>query len=189
MSINRKEFFKTACLSGACLCGFGSLAFSKSNETPADVVSSEEEDKKPDLVKKYLGSLLVNLQENLGEEEKRKIVKNLALIHYEQLNMDRVLEPFYNNLEGFLAFLEKEWNWKVSFDQATQTIVADENKNYCVCPMLNLKSGTQPAAICYCSEGFAEKMFSKVVGKPVSARVISSIHRGNERCIYRIQMV
>jgi predicted hydrocarbon binding protein len=67
-----------------------------------------------------------------------------------------------------------------------QNRIADENKTKCVCPMVNKEKGVRSSILCYCSEGFAEKMFSTVVGHPVKAKVISSIHRGNNRCKYQI---
>lgn len=42
--------------------------------------------------------------------------------------------------------------------------------------------------LCDCSEGFTEKMFSAVVGKPVKAEVVASIQRGAESCRYRITL-
>lgn len=42
--------------------------------------------------------------------------------------------------------------------------------------------------MCYCSEGFAERMFSVVCEHQVEAVVISSVQRGDERCIYRIEL-
>jgi hypothetical protein len=187
MTITRKDFFKKACLTGACFCGFSSLAFSAKNNTLLGT-STEEEDKRLILVQEYLGGLLLNMQENMSEEENRKAIKKLALVHYNQLNMDEFLKPYENNLDGFIGFIGKEWSWKVTYDKSTQIILADENKSYCVCPMINHKAGIKPGALCYCSEGFAERMFSKVVGHPVKASVISSIHRGNDRCIYKIEV-
>lgn len=188
MTITRKEFFRKACVTGACFCGFSSLAFSANNNTEPSSSSSEEEDKRLTLVQEYLGGLLLNMQENLTEEENRKAIKELALVHYKQLNMDEFLKPYENNLDSFIGFIEKEWGWKVTYDKTTQIILADENKSYCVCPMINQKSGIKPGALCYCSEGFAEKMFSTVAGHPVKATVISSIHRGNDRCKYEIRL-
>ncbi len=36
MQITRKDFFKKACLSGACLCGFASVGFSADNGIKTD---------------------------------------------------------------------------------------------------------------------------------------------------------
>jgi predicted hydrocarbon binding protein len=187
MPHTRKDFFRKACVAGACMCGFGAIAFS-ANSNPEPALQSENNDKNQLLVQKYLGVLLLNIQLQLDEGETRKLVRDLAEIHYQDMNMDKIMEPFKDNLDDFLSFLENEWKWKITYNRDSRTILADENKDYCVCPMINLKSGIKPAAICYCSEGFAERMFAKAAGTPVSARIVSSIHRGDERCVYEIKI-
>ena len=187
--MNRKSFIQHASCFGACLCGFSSLAYSslKNNKvTPSS--SDKEEDKRLELVQDYLGMLLINLQQNKNEKQNRKAIKQLSQIHYKQLNMDEILKPFENNLNGFINFLEKEWRWKVNYNLKTQILIADENKSYCVCPMINHKTGIKPGVLCYCSEGFAEQMFSKVLGHPAKAKVIASIQRGDSSCKYQINL-
>lgn len=171
-----------------CFCGFSSLAFSAKNSTELSSATTEEEDKRLTLVQEYLGGLLLNMQENLTEDENRTAIKQLARVHYAQLNMDEFLKPFENNLEGFMGLIEKEWGWKVTYDKSAQIILADENKPECVCPMINHKTGIKPEALCYCSEGFSERMFSKITGRPVKATVVSSIHWGDPTCRYQIQL-
>jgi hypothetical protein len=187
MTINRKDFFKTACISGACLCGFGSLALSANANNEQETNTSEEQ-KKLELVQEYLEALLQNMQQNLHEDALPELLKSLASVHYKQLNMDAFLKPYEIKLTQFIAFLEKEWGWKVDYNPISKTIVANENKDHCVCPMLNLKTGIKPAAICYCSEGFAELMFAKAAGVPVEAKIVASIHRGDKQCIYKITL-
>lgn len=186
MTITRKEFFRKSCISGACMCGFGSFVLSANSN--AETLEKEDEKLKPTIEQEWLTGLLLRMHDNLNEEENRKVIKQLAEVHYKQLNMDEFLKPYENDLNGFTAFIEKEWGWKISYDVSTKIITADENKNFCVCPIVNQKLGVKTAALCYCSEGFAERMFSKVVGHDVSAKVISSIHRGDEKCVYEIQL-
>ena len=183
-NINRKEFLKKTCLYGACLCGFGSIGLSNgSGGSESDPGLSAE---KKDIRHEWISVLLSNLSNELNEKQKREIFKKCASAHYEDLGMDKTLEPFRNDLEKFLTFLEEEWDWKIDYDKETGTIIADENKSYCVCPVINESHKTDLSSMCYCSEGFAELMFSYVTGVSASATVVSSIHRGNDRCIYRI---
>lgn len=185
MLMNRKEFLKKACLSGACMCGFSSIALF-ANNVGNQQPTSEPVDSKLLLVQEWVSSLLSNMNEQLSEEELRRALKSCAIVHYNNLKMDNVLSAYIGKLDKFIEFLEKEWAWKVDYDKASKTLIANENKNYCVCPMINHKAGVKPTAICYCSEGFAEKMFSTIAGVPAKATVISSIHRGNDRCKYKI---
>jgi hypothetical protein len=67
-----------------------------------------------------------------------------------------------------------------------EIILADENKPSCVCPLLKDAERLFPG-LCYCSEGFAELMFSAVFKYPVRASVVSSIQRGDSHCVYKIE--
>jgi hypothetical protein len=40
-----------------------------------------------------------------------------------------------------------------------------------------------------CSEGFAERMFSNVLGQPVQASVLRSILKGDPSCVYEVQIL
>ena len=183
-AISRKQFFKRACFTGICMCGFGSVALSDTNEN-SDQTEENQNDNQI-LIQTWISNLLSNIDKELEEERKRNILKECSIVHYENLKMNDILSPYINNLEGFIGFLEEEWGWKIDFNKTTKTLIANENKKYCVCPMINNKKGGNKSAICYCSEGFAEKMFSTVAGVSAKATVISSIQRGDERCVYKI---
>lgn len=186
MSVTRKDFFKKTCLAGTCLCGFTSLAFLGPNHTATTDEAPDDKNRK--FMQDWISTLLLNIDENADEDECRKIMKPCAMAHYNYLEMDNVLAPYVGDMEKFTQFISNEWGWKIDFNKESGIIIADENKSYCVCPMVNKEKGVRSSILCYCSEGFAEKMFSTVAGKPVSARVISSIHRGNEQCKYEIRL-
>jgi len=173
MAVNRKEFIKYTCFTGVCMYGFSALAATKENSGNQETNSSIQE-KDNILMQEWISGLLSNLNDGLDKETLRKTIKKCAIVHFNNLKMDDVLRDYENNPEKFIVFLEEKWDWKIDYNPSSNTIIANENKNHCVCPMANKEKGVSPA-MCYCSEGFAEKMFSKVVGKPVMATVISSI--------------
>lgn len=187
MALTRKDFFKKACLTSACFCGFTSLAV-RGVSLPGISGTTEPDDKKLKFMQDWISTLLLNVDENADDEECRTIMNPCALAHYNFLEMDKVLAPYVGDMVKFTQFIGNEWGWKIDYNQESNVIVADENKAYCVCPMVNKEKGVRSSILCYCSEGFAERMFSKVAGHPVSARVISSIHRGNDRCKYEIRL-
>jgi hypothetical protein len=102
--------------------------------------------------------------------------------------MDSVLAPLRGDLPSFLAFLRSEWGWIVEHDAAAGVVLANENRDRCVCPLVPEEHGSDLGALCDCSEGFAERMFSAVTGAPVRARVVESILRGGARCRYRVEL-
>ncbi len=190
--MDRKGFLKKACLAGACGCGLGAIALKAGNiVNPGQGNKAEQETQtttENQVAQQWLKNLLENLDGNLEEGELRRIVKMSSVVHYDHLKMDGLLSGYKGRLKEFLDFLGTEWGWKVDYNETTGVILADENKSWCVCPVLGKTSEPENPAICYCSEGFAEQMFSVVVGKPVDARVISSVRRGDKSCIYRIEI-
>lgn len=112
--------------------------------------------------------------------------ENCACFHYDMNNMDLIIQNFKGNLSGFLVFLCDTWGWKVTLCNNEKKIIIDENKDYCVCPVVHEMSENVPENICNCSEHFAKKMFSQVTGSPVNVKVIRSILRDGKSCMYEI---
>ncbi|HPB06257.1 MAG TPA: hypothetical protein PKX60_08455 [Prolixibacteraceae bacterium] len=183
MTVNRKDFLKKVCFSGACLCGFGSIAFSKE-------VDDSNEDKmqtqKLSLLQDWIASILLNVNDELDKGSARKLIKKTAGVHFENLKMDTLLAEYKGDLDKFTVFLREKSGWKVDYDKEKRILIADENKNYCVCPIAVHSKEKDSSAMCYCSEGFAEKMFSLVSGKQAQAEVIASIRKGDTSCKYKI---
>jgi hypothetical protein len=185
MSLSRKDFFKTICISGACLCGFSSLALPATG-SENQITSANESKAKEQLLQAWIAQILTNINSELDEAEIRKVMKSCALVHYSDLKMDDLLSGYVGNLDKFTGWIEENWGWKIEYDKEEKILIAEENKSYCVCPMVNHQSGSKLPVMCFCSEGFAEKMFSTVVGVPVTASVVSSILRGDKSCKYKI---
>jgi hypothetical protein len=180
--MDRKTFFKKACFAGACFCGFSNISgFANTN-------TSTVQDKNKQLKQDWLSNLLSNLNQDLEEDVLRKIVKKSSIVHYNNLNMNSLLSDYIGDLEGFNKYIESTWGWKIDYNKTTKVLIADENKNSCVCPILEHKKEINTSAICYCSEGFAEKMFSVVTGVSVTAKVISSVRKGDKTCKYKIEL-
>lgn len=184
MTTTRRSFFKKACISGACFCGFASLLHSKQTDISENITI----DPKEKMYKNWISEILSNLNTKIDEKQLRELIKSAGKSHYEYLQMDQLLAPYIGNLNEFTRFIEKEWGWIFSYEKNGKILIADENKSYCVCPLLNQNKTDKLPALCYCSEGFAEMMFSKVNKTPVKAIIISSIQRGNDKCVYKIHL-
>jgi len=185
MSINRKDFLKTACLSGVCLCGFSAIARSANSIKPSAPSVSTPDDNQI-LIQDWVSMLISNLGAGLDQEAVRTVIRKSAIVHYNNLKMDDVLAGYIGNLDKFIGFLHEKWDWQIDYNKATKTLIASENKTYCVCPIIKHKKEQDTSAICYCSEGFTEKMFSIVAGVATTATVVSSIRRGDAFCKYKI---
>ncbi len=180
--MDRKVFLRKACIAGVCGCGFGTLALQGGNETQAEQETVNQ------VARQWLVRLLDNLDRNIDAGDLRQIVKMSAGVHYDHLKMDDLLAGYTGRMKDFIGFLEKEWGWKIDYNESTGVLLADENKTWCVCPVLKGTAPTESPVICYCSEGFAERMFSRVAGTAVTASVVSSVRRGDKTCIYRVEI-
>lgn len=137
----------------------------------------------------WISEILTHINNNLDEEKLRLIIKSTSKVHYQHLKMDELLAPYIGKLDDFITFIEKEWGWKIHFEDGNQKIlIANENKSYCVCPLINFQSTKRHPALCFCSEGFAEQMFATVCQCKVQATVISSVQRRDAQCIYKIEL-
>ncbi len=185
MSVTRKEFLTKACFAGACICGFGLplFAVNQQNVNGRNVVPSNDE---KTFVQNWIATLLKKLDSDSNPIDLAKNIKKNADVHFSDLKMNDMLSGYIGRPEEFISFISEKWGWKVEYDKNSNTIIANENKTYCVCPVINQASAIKPALICNCSEGFAEKMFSTVFGSPVKAIVVSSVLRGDKNCIYKI---
>ena len=183
--MNRKDFLKKACFSGVCMCGFGSIAFAKEADG-VDKKAFQAQTQSLSLLREWIASVLLNADIELDKESARKLIKKTAEVHFENLKMEALLAEYKGDLDRFTVFLRDKWGWKVDYDKEKGVLIADENKNYCVCPIAVNNKEKDSSAICYCSEGFAEKMFSMVSGKQTQAEVIASVRKGDASCKYKI---
>ncbi len=180
MDNSRRSILKKACFCGISASGC-SQQLSESSEKP-------EVKQENTLPYKWIATLLPSIDANTSDDCAREIIKGCAAAHYDQLQMDKTVTRFEGKLEDFLAFLTTEWGWIIEYSKEDDVILMNENKDVCVCPLVHKDIGIKSPSLCYCAEGFAEKMFSAVVGFPVRAEVTESILRGSKSCKYRIDL-
>jgi hypothetical protein len=137
----------------------------------------------------WVHQILDQVDDQLPQEAKTALLRGCAQAHYQWANMDQVIAPYRGNLAGFLTFLNGTWGWKVNYDAGRGIITADENKSECVCPLVRGGAVKNQPLLCSCSEGFAVRMFGGVTGKPVQARVLRSIMKGDPSCVYEVQIL
>lgn len=138
-----------------------------------------------DFCAEWLNHLLCSMDQNCDS----CLFESCAKLHYQVNGMDAILEKYVGNLPMFIAFLEKEWGWKVTVSEDGSQLLIDENKDFCVCPITQNVKGKVSGTLCNCSEKFAEQMFSKICEKRVVAKVKRSVLRDGKSCIYEITVL
>jgi hypothetical protein len=158
--------------------------------TPEPVVdpnAATQDVQPPQMPQKWIAALLPLLAEG-DPETAEEILRGCSASHYDDLNMQKTTDRFRGNLDSFLEFLGDQWGWILDYDGDTGVISVNENKDDCVCPLVHKTQRENLGILCHCSAGFAERMFSAVIGSPVHAEVTESILRGGKRCRYRIEL-
>lgn len=180
MEESRRSFLKTACTSGFCCC-VGAVA------APVAGAAQDAQPQADTLAPRWVAALLPALAAEVEPGAGRRVLKAASSAHYSHLRMDDRVAEFRGRMDDFLEWLASEWGWKVRHERASRVIVIDEAKSYCVCPLVPRGADTaRLGALCSCSEGFAEQLFSAVAGHPVRAEVTQSVLRGASSCMYRI---
>lgn len=186
MENSRRHFLKT-CVGAACMCSLGGIfrlyAASGSDKVSETAINADEK-----FHLEWIMTLLDGLnRQNMSESQLRAIIKETSIAHNKHLDVEHMVAPYVGKPKEFIDFLESSWGWKVYDDKNTNTLIVDENKPFCVCPLLKIADNHLYPALCYCSEGFAERMFSTVYGHPVEVIVTASVQRGDNSCIYNIR--
>lgn len=175
---------KTGCLAGLCACLGGSAAAAAEE---AGAAAQTGEPKPPTMPQKWIVAVLPALAA-MDKEQAKRVLKTGAPAHFEHLNMTATVERYRGKMDEFLEYLRREWDWIIAYDRERGVIEIDENKSACVCPLIPKDHPADLGVLCYCSEGFAERLFSAVAGAPVRAEVAASIRRGQKSCKYRIEL-
>lgn len=132
MAIDRKDFLKKVCFSGACFCGFSSIAFPTSARA-AENTSLQEQDNKLTLVQEWISDLLRNVTIELEGNLARKLIKSTAGVHNKELKMDALLADYKGDLDKFVVFLHEKWGWKVDYDKDKKVLIASIRKGDASC--------------------------------------------------------
>lgn len=93
------------------------------------------------------------------------------------------------SFDKFIDFCEKELGWIVNYNRSEKVLVCDENKSECLCPIVKTCKGKVSAYMCCCTEGELKRIFETAYGGKVKTEVLSSILRGDKRCVYRITLL
>ncbi len=135
----------------------------------------------------WLGELMNSLEKNCSPEQCTLIFEPCGECHYK--SMEKIIEKYVGDLGGFIKFMSDEHGQIITYDKSKKTILVDENKSYCVCPITQCMNGKKMSPVlCHCSSNMTGKMIAKITGKQVKSRVVASVLRGDKSCIYEIEL-
>ncbi len=179
--MKREEFLKTAALCGVCAC-----AGMPSPEAEAVKQNPELKDlqRRIAFVHPRFAKLIGMLENDLSSEELKRLLEKLGR------ECSREFAPIYakyrGDLEGFLNMCRKDWKMNCEHDPVRKRVVTyGEKTGRCFCPFVD--QARMSPAFCECSLGWQMETFSAVIGKPVRAKILSSVLRGGRSCDFAVE--
>jgi len=139
--------------------------------------------RKIDFVHLRFAKLIGMLGKDLPPDELNRLLENLGR------ECSREFAPIYGrfngDLEGFLEMCRKDWKMNCDHDTAVKRVITyGEKTGRCFCPFVD-ESRMNPA-FCNCSLGWQMETFSAVIGKPVRAKILSSVLQGGRSCDFAV---
>ncbi len=188
--MDKRDFLKIS----AAFCG-GAIATQAVNSFGFNKIEKETpalpEEKAADL--EFTKNWTKDLMNELGKIEQGEktdvgeAIGNCSQMCYDSKHLDEELTGF-TSASQFASYLEKEWGWKVQFDEAAGVLLCDENKDHCLCPIVRATCNALSGSICCCTSGMLKRIFKRALGRDVKAEIVRSVVRDGKSCIYRITL-
>ena len=184
--MDRKDFFKKACLFGICSCAGLSLMAGSEALTSVDIRPDDEPDWKIGFIQTRFSKLIEILNSTVDETTKNKILENLGRTCSKQAAEN--YKKYVGKIEDYLQNLQETWAQKASIDKSMKEItIIGKKSDTCFCPFVDIKKMSKD--FCNCSLGWQKETFETILGQKVEARVDSSVLRGGESCNFTIRIV
>jgi len=178
--VKRKEFLKSSGLCGLCACVGLPVAASASDKLDPEFKTLQ---RTVEFVHLRFAKLIDLLKHQLDIHEMKALLEELGR------ECSREFAAIYGNykgdLDGFLKMCRRDWKMSCEHDPMTKKVVTyGEKTGKCFCPFVD-ESRMSPA-FCNCSLGWQKETFSAVIGKPVEAKILSSVLRGGRSCDFAV---
>lgn len=97
------------------------------------------------------------------------------------------LKAVYEKAADFFVFSEKvnalRLGFSVEYDGQSLYLIYPQ----CYCSCVKRMDKPLPDAWCHCTLGYAQRMFTEILGQSVNVALLSSVKRGDEACRIRIE--
>jgi hypothetical protein len=133
----------------------------------------------------WVKNLLVNLDENLDEATRIKIMEACGEdCPFTHLKDEKLLaiKKSSEDESDFLQKLSKEW--RVKFENGNIYVVFDK----CYCPLVNENLEGASKTLCYCTMGNLKKKFRIGLGRDLDIVMEKTILAGDGECRFRVMV-
>jgi predicted ArsR family transcriptional regulator len=183
--MDRKEFFKKACLYGFCSCAGLSLFANSEVFAASETKISGETDWKLEFVQERFSKLIEILKSTVDEKTRNQILESLG--RECSMNAAKNYEKYKGDVDGFLKNLQETWAQKATYDKDKKEItIIGKKTDSCFCPFVDINKMSKD--FCNCSLGWQKQTFKTILGREVNGQIDSSVLRGGESCNFTIKL-
>lgn len=185
--MDRKDFFKKACLYGVCGCT--AMPLLSMNKVMANTESEKEEtsDWRVDFMKDRFAKLVELMNENIEESVKNKIFESVGQ-ECSRLGFENAIKPYVGNIDAYIKDAETKWADRITYNKEKKEIVCvGKEQENCFCAFVDNKK--TPKDFCNCSKGWQKETFKAILGQEIDeVKIESSILQGAKKCSFRIKV-
>lgn len=195
-NLSRRNAIKKMALAtvGIFAAPYTNLSFGQNFIKKEDIIDSDK-DALNDLtfIRDWTQRLLYGIEKQCSEKTISNIDFRKALAHCSEVCFEKngFKEQIgaMKNFDEFVDVCHNEYGWIVDYDKSNGILICNENKDHCLCPIARSVKNNLAGTLCHCTETELERMFSMAYKGNVKATVLKSILRGNDRCIYKIELL
>ncbi len=133
---------------------------------------------------KWLKSLLKNMDEQLDEAERMKLMESCGR-DCARRQAIRIAESCKDDLD---LFLKKMASILGSGNVQKQKDTIHLKYSKCYCHLVNKNPNRLSRTYCFCSRGWVMEMFETCMGKPIRVELLKSIKQGHPYCYFLIKL-
>jgi len=181
--MNRKEFIKKSCGIGAASAAAMAMAKTAGAQTEGKK-QTEKVDPSQRFKEQWIQTFLKNLDSQFDEKTRVRLMESCGrdCARRGSVKMAETCKGDVDKLLDTLAGHIGKENARREGNAVHLTY------NECYCPLVAKGPARLSDTYCNCSRGWALEMFETVTGKPVKVVCLSSIKRGDAKCVFEVKL-
>lgn len=181
--MDRKEFLKRSMHVG-CGCTAMALLGTPALAEEDEAKQKDADDKRAAFTHHWVESLLNNMDGRIDDETAVALMVAGGRACATR-TMAPLLEQYKGDLDGFLTMMAPHFPNDGLYRDGNRVTLAWDR---CLCPVVGGTQGTLPKVFCHCSEGWMREVFESIIGKPVDVHIVTTVKRGDPRCVFTIDV-
>ena len=189
--MERRAFIGQSCTCGlVSLLGVSELA---ARQTNAQKPEDEKKHVPQAMSEKQVRNILKFIDASEDDDTKQRIFEQLGYECFFSRNLDKWIDPYVDNVQGFLDRVNVEhkskyWE-KLEFNEDRTVLTLTGRKvEGCACSFSDCPN--PPKSLCHhCCKNFQQELFGRLLGRKVEVEVTTGFLLGDDHCDTIIRLV